>query len=99
MCSSQEYGWDVNKWACGRVQSMVAARGSALDDGEDVVLAHQEDLLVAVDLELVAGIGGEQDVVARLDLQGAALAVLGDAALADGEHLALLGLVLGGVGS
>src|SRR4051794_13917817 len=56
---------------------------SAFDDREDVILAHQEDLLVAAELELIAGVGGEDDAVADLDLQLAALAVLGDPAIAD----------------
>ena len=49
-------------------------------------------------LELLAGVGGEQDDVADLDLELATLAVLRDPALAHREHLALLRLVLGGVG-
>ena len=69
-----------------------------LEDREDVVLAHQQDLLVAVELELLAGVGGEQDDVADLHLQLAALAVLGDPAVAHRDNLALLRLVLRGVG-
>src|SRR4051812_39883960 len=86
-------GFRCSGWGGRRV-----GLGSALDDGQDVVFAHQEDLLVAGELELVAGVGGEQDAVADLDLEVPALAVLGDPALADGDDLAALGLVLGRVG-
>ena len=42
-----------------------SALGASVDDGEDVVLAHQQDLLVALDLELLARVGGEQDAGRR----------------------------------
>src|SRR5271166_5389720 len=67
-------------------------------DREDVVLAHQEHFPFAAQLELLTGVGGEQDNVANLDLELAALAILRDPALTDRDHLALLRLVLGGVG-
>ena len=38
------------------------------DDRQDVFLAHQQQFLVA-DLELLAGVAGEQHAVADLDLQ------------------------------
>ena len=44
-----------------------------LDDGEDVFLGHDE-ILFAVDLDLVAGVGGEEDLIALLDLKRGALA-------------------------
>src|SRR5271165_7578086 len=67
-------------------------------DRKDVVLAHQEHFPFATQLELLTGVGGEQDNVADLDLELATLAILRDPALTDRDHLALLRLVLGGVG-
>src|SRR5271157_1691619 len=67
-------------------------------DREDVVLAHQEHFPFAAQLELLTGVGGEQNNVADLDLELATLAILRDPALTDRDHLALLRLVLGGVG-
>ena len=49
----------------GRARSVDRPVDRSVDDGEDVVLAHQEDLLVAVELELVAGVGGEEDAGRR----------------------------------
>src|SRR5215469_12097100 len=68
-----------------------------VDHGQDVLFAHQQDVVAAALLELVAGPVGEQDGVADLDLERPAGAVLHHAAGADGEHLALLRLVLGRV--
>ena len=64
---------------------------------EDLVLAHDE-VLLAVDLDLLAGVLAEQDRVAVLDVERLTLAVVLDLAVADGDHLALLRLFLGGVG-
>src|SRR6478735_1546022 len=61
--------------------------------GEDVVLA-QDQVLGAVDLDLVARVLGEQDLVARLHLELAQAAVLDDLAVADGDDERLLGLLL-----
>src|SRR4051812_17751578 len=72
-------------------------RGS-IDDGEDIVLAHEQDLLVALDLELLTRVRGEQDAVADLDLERPALAVLRHPAVPNRDDLALLRLVLGRVG-
>src|SRR6266566_9814328 len=73
-----------------------ATRSSVLDDGEDVLLAHDEEL-VAVDLELGPGVLGVEDLVALLDVDRLALAVIEDPARTDREDRALLGLLLGGV--
>ena len=64
---------------------------------EDFVLAHDQ-VLLAVDLDLLAGVLAEEDRVACLDVERRDLAVLLDLALADGDDLALLRLLLGGVG-
>src|SRR5687768_11526410 len=52
----------------------------SIDDGEDVVLGHDEQFL-AIDRHFVAGVGGEQDAVALLDLEGGALAAVQQFAL------------------
>ncbi len=91
---------ELDRPSTGRPSSPRGSRrpGAAIasaDHGQDVFLAHQQDFLVAVELEFLAGVGGEQDVLADLDLQLAALAVLGDPPVADGHDFALLRLVLG----
>src|SRR4051794_38169633 len=68
-----------------------------LNDGEHVIFAHDHDFF-AVDLELGAGVAGEEDFVALLDGERDLLAVLEPAAVADGEDLAALGLFFGAVG-
>src|SRR5215475_3705819 len=78
--------------------SLAAISGSSLlADAEDVVLADDE-VLLALDLDLGAGVLVEEHPVAPLDLERLELAVLEHLALADGDHLALARLLLGGVG-
>src|SRR5215510_8482596 len=74
-----------------------ALESSLLDDAEDVLLAHDQ-VFLAADLDLGSGVGREQDAVALLDRELGALAVVQHAAVADGDDLAFLGLLLGGVG-
>src|SRR5581483_11437328 len=69
---------------------------SAFQNAEDVVLA-QDQVLLALDLDLGAGVLPEQDAVTGLHVEWPDLAVLVDLALADPDHLALLGLLLRGV--
>src|SRR5207249_5380334 len=64
----------IPSWGCGW--------SSLLEDGEDVFLA-QDQVVLAVDLDLVAGVLAEQDAVALLDVEGDALAVVVDLAGAD----------------
>src|SRR5262245_37043640 len=64
---------------------------------EDFVLA-QDHVLRAVDLHVGAAVLADQDAVALLHFRRDALAVLGEAAGPDGHDLALLRLLLGGVG-
>ena len=71
--------------------------GLLFDNAEDVVLAHHQ-ILFAFDLDLGAGVLAEEDPVAYLDVHPQHLAVLGHLPLADGDDLALLGFLLGGVG-
>src|SRR6266550_1243484 len=69
---------------------------SVLDDGEDVLLADDQEL-VLLDLELGPGVLAVEDLLADLDVHRFALAVIEHSARADGEDAALLGLLLGGV--
>src|SRR4029453_4536059 len=70
---------------------------SLLEDGEDVFLA-QDQVVVAVDLDLVAGVLAEQDAVTGLHVERDALAAVVDLAGAHRDDLRALGLFLGGVG-
>src|SRR5262245_14827429 len=72
-------------------------QASDLDDTEDIFLT-QDEVLLAVDLDLRPRIFAEQDPVARLHVEGDDLAVLVDLPLAYRDDLALLGLLLRGVG-
>src|SRR4051812_34171319 len=70
---------------------------SALDDGEDVTGGEDEELLAAV-LDLGAAVLAVEDRVADLDVErDPLLALVVEAARADRQDLALLGLLLGGV--
>jgi hypothetical protein len=73
------------------------ASASALDDGEDVAGGQDEVLLTGV-LDLGAAVLAVQDHVADLDVERDPIAVVVDAAGADGEDCALLRLLGGGVG-
>src|SRR5438309_10584435 len=67
-----------------------------LENGEDVFLAHDEVFLV-VDLDLGARILAEQDLGAGLHVEGNLLPIVADLSRSDGDHLALLRLLLRGV--
>src|SRR5215471_3751877 len=68
------------------------------DDAHDVGLLHDQEIL-AVQHDLGARPLAEQHAVAALDVDGDQLAGFVAAARADGDHLALRGLLLGGVGN
>src|SRR5687767_8299705 len=70
---------------------------SLFDDREDVVFLHEQQL-VAVDLKILAGPGGEDHAIAGLHLQLAAGAVIEQLAVADADHHAALRLLFGSVG-
>src|SRR5690606_5301084 len=72
------------------------ARASA-QHAEDVALFHDDDLL-AVDLDLGAAPLAEQHLVTLLEIERHELAALVARARTDGEDLALLRLLGGGVG-
>src|SRR5919204_269638 len=67
-----------------------------LDDAEDVLLA-EDQVLLAVELDLRAGVFAEQHPVAGLHVEGQHLPVL-PLARADRHHFPLLRLLLGRVG-
>src|SRR4029077_7704505 len=67
-----------------------------LENGEDVVLAHDQVLLV-VDLHLGAGVLPEQDRVSGLHIERDLLALVGDLAVTDGDPFPLLGFFFGRV--
>src|SRR5579871_2928987 len=77
----------------------LAAMGDSLflDDAEDVVLA-QDEVIDAVDLDLVAAVLAEQDPVALLDGQRAHRPLVIRLSVTDGDNLCLGRLLLGGVG-
>src|SRR6188474_3942689 len=80
-----------------------ASGGLLLGDGlfenaHDVGLLHDQEIL-AVDLDLGARPFAEQDAVADLDVDRDQLAGLVAAPRADGDHFALRGLFIGGVGN
>src|SRR5882724_7419171 len=68
-----------------------------LDAGEDIGLAKHEQIL-PVDLYLGPAVLAVEDLVVLLHVQRDALAILVELAVADCEDLALLRLLLGGVG-
>src|SRR5215208_2490108 len=71
-------------------------RGLVLDDREDVLLAHDEELL-ALDLELGAGVLRVEDLVALLHVHRLALAVVENSSGTGCDDRPLLRLLLRGV--
>src|SRR6266508_840253 len=71
-------------------------RSLAFDDGQHVILFHDE-VLLASQPDLLARILAKQDPVAHYDNEGDALAVVVHLALADCEDRALLRLLFGRV--
>src|SRR5690606_7939311 len=82
---------------CVRTLPAVTAGCGLLDDRQNLVLAHQQVLVVAV-TELLPGVRAEQHAIARLDLHLATGAVVQQAAFADADDDAASRLVLGAVG-
>src|SRR6476469_1356389 len=77
----------------GRVEAVRSG-----DDAHDVGLLHDQEVLT-VDLDLGAGPLAEQHAVAGLHVEGDELAALVTGAGTSRHDLALLGLLLGGVGN
>src|SRR5690349_16748304 len=80
----------------GAVSVSCCERSSLADDGEDVAGA-QDQVVLAVVLDLGAAVLGVDDLVTDIDVQRDAVAVVVDAAGAGRDDLALLRLLLGGV--
>src|SRR6185312_6462136 len=75
---------------------------SPMDEGLAELRQHvrltQDEQVVPLDGYLGASVFGVEDLVALRDVERAAAAVLVDGAIADGDDLPLLRLLLGGVG-
>src|SRR5512133_2335142 len=85
----------MSLWA---IWSLSSVASSLLDYGEDVGFAEDEQI-VSVNLHLGAAVLGVEDRVALRYVERDALrAILVPAAVTYGKDLALLGLLLGGVG-
>src|SRR5438034_4898748 len=74
---------------------LVRSQRSA-DDGENILLAHDQ-ILVAVDANLGAGVLPHEDLVARLDVERDALSLIGQPPGPHGDDFRLLRLLLGGI--
>ena len=69
---------------------------AAVNDGQHFILAHDE-VLLAIELDLLARVLAEEDQIARLDIEGDTLAVVVHLAIARRDDLALLRLLFGRV--
>src|SRR6516162_8083049 len=76
----------------------LAARRGRVDDAHHVGFLHDQ-VVLTVDLDLGAGPLAEQDAVAGLEVEWDQLAGIVSRARSDGDDLAFLGLLLGGVGN
>src|SRR5687768_15242880 len=74
----------------------LSKRAGSGDDGEDLVLA-QDDVVLVFQLALAARVLADQDPVPLLDVHRHALAVVVELAGANRDHLGLLRLLFGGV--
>jgi hypothetical protein len=66
--------------------------GHSADFGEDFVFAENQ-ILLAVNRDVVSGVFAEQDAIADLDVKGAAMALFHFSA-ANGDNFALMGFLL-----
>src|SRR5438552_17589504 len=85
------------EWSWGS-QVMMLLREASGDDAHDVGFVHDQEFLT-VELDFGARPLAEQHAVATLDVDRDQLAALIAAARADGDDLAFLRLLLGGVGN
>src|SRR5262245_11781234 len=96
--SSSNVHWSFANWSFIGHSGLVIGHSvaSSLDHGQHVVFDHDHQLF-AVELDFGAGVAGEDDLVALLDVDRRALAGVEALAFTDGQHGAALGLFLGGV--
>src|SRR5262245_39877413 len=80
----------------GRLLLLLLA-AAVFDHGEYLVFAHDE-VFLALELDLLAGVLAEEDQVTGLDVERDPLAVVFRLAVARGNHLALLRLFFRGIG-
>src|SRR4051794_34316583 len=73
-------------------------KDSSADDDRENVAGREDQVVLAAELDLGATVLGVDDLVADGDIERDAVAVVVDAAGAHGDDLALLRLLLGGVG-
>src|SRR5205085_11299432 len=85
-------------WHCFSLLTNVGFCLRAFDDAHDVFLAHDEELLT-LDLDGLAGVLAEKDLVAHLHVERDELALVILLALADRDDFALVGLFGRGVGN
>ena len=74
-----------------------ASLAGRIQNAEHIVLAH-DDVLRALQRDLVAGVFSKKDTVAGFDVESHQCAILQALAVADGHNFALLRFLLGGVG-
>src|SRR6267154_4387385 len=67
-----------------------------VEDSEDIVLAHNQ-MVLAFEHNLAARVLAEENLIARLYFDRDKLALVGVFALADGDDLAFLRLLFGGI--
>src|SRR5216684_5471675 len=76
---------------------LLSLRIDATDDAQYFVFSH-DDVFLTIELDLLPRVLAEEDEVTSLDVGPLTRAVVLDLASACGDHLALLRLLLGGVG-
>ena len=89
---------EIERKADGGVRPPSSSRRRAFDHAHDVGFLHDQEVL-AVDLDFRAGPFAEQDPVAGFQFERLKLAALVAGAGPDGDDLALLRLLLDGVGN
>src|SRR5262245_58197321 len=81
---------------CSKNGLLLFLHGAVLDDGQYLVLAHDE-VLLTIELDLLPGIFAEQDEIAGFHVERRALAVVLDFPSAGRDDLALLRLLFRGI--
>src|SRR6185503_896150 len=81
----------------GLLAAFLACR-RALNDSQNLVLAHDQELFV-VEFDFGAAVLAEQHSISRFDVESLTGSVVAIFALANGHYFALLGLFLRGIGN